>query len=61
MMAGIRIDGADRVKGFVALCETTRPCSLELLISYGIIFFSHNKTTPVGLSAVKTISRTGSG
>jgi hypothetical protein len=27
------------------------PCSLELLISYGTIFFSHNKTTSDSLSA----------
>jgi hypothetical protein len=34
------------------------PCSLELFISYGTIFFSHNKTVSVSLSAAKTINRT---
>jgi len=37
-------------------------CSLELtawLISHVKVFFSHSKSALVGLSAVKTISRTG--
>ena len=34
----------------------TPPCSLEL-ISHDTVFFSHNKTVSVGLSA-ETISRT---
>jgi hypothetical protein len=29
-----------------------------LLISYGTMFFSHNKTAPAGLSAAETIQRT---
>jgi hypothetical protein len=33
------------------------PCSFEL-ISHGTVFFSHNKITLVGLSAIKTISPT---
>jgi hypothetical protein len=37
------------------------PCSLELLTSHGTVFFSHNKTISIGLSAVKTISRTAKG
>jgi hypothetical protein len=35
------------------------PCSLELLISHGTAFFSHNKTALADLSAAETISRTG--
>jgi hypothetical protein len=39
-----------------------RPVRLNLstrLISHGTVFFSHNKTTSVGLSAAETISQTG--
>jgi hypothetical protein len=31
---------------------------LELLISHGTMFFSHNKTVSAGFSAAETISRT---
>jgi hypothetical protein len=36
------------------------PCSLEL-ISHITMFFSHNKSDLVGLSATETISRIASG
>jgi hypothetical protein len=32
------------------------PSSLELLISHVTVFFSHNKTASIGLSAVEIIS-----
>jgi hypothetical protein len=42
--------------------EKKHPVRLNLsarLISYGTMFFSHNKTASAGLSAAETISRTG--
>jgi hypothetical protein len=39
--------------------SSVAPCLLELLISPGTVFFSHNETTSADLSAAETINRTG--
>jgi hypothetical protein len=38
--------------------ENNSLCSFELLISHGIMFFSHNKTISAGLLATETINQT---
>jgi hypothetical protein len=38
-------------------CLAQSACSLEL-ISYGIVFFSHNKSVLANLSAAETITQT---
>jgi hypothetical protein len=43
----------NKIRLFVRLNLSAR------LISHGIIFFSHNKTAPAGLSAAEIIQQTG--